>query len=114
MCVNAVRSAGAFNGRIAFTETLIPYDWDTTWIEQSLNQMFAVLNSTELHGSNPACENCAYSFQRARVEVPVSICLSVIAQHKHDGLNHAISWMLGGGLVGIVFAMILVVSAGLL
>ena len=67
---NAVRGASAFNGRMTFTETLVPYVWDASWIEQGLDQMLEVLNSTKLPDNNPACENCAYSFQRARVEVP--------------------------------------------
>lgn len=66
---NAVRSADAFNGRMAFTETLVPYAWDISWVVQSLNQMIEVLNSAELPDKNPACENCAYSFQRAKLEV---------------------------------------------
>ena len=66
---NADRSASAFNGQMIFSETLVPYSWDISWLEQSFNQMIEVLNSTELPDNNPACENCAYSFQRARLEV---------------------------------------------
>ena len=39
---------------------------------------------------------------------------AVIAQGKFGKLNQAISWMLGGGLIGVVFALILLVSIGLL
>ena len=66
---NAVESAGSFNGKMIFTETLVPYAWDTRWLEQSFNQMIEVLNSTELPNKNPACENCAYAFQRMNLEV---------------------------------------------
>ena len=65
---NAIRSAAGFNGRLAFTETLVPYAWDTSWVEPSLTQMIKVLNSTELPDANPACENCAYSFSRTEFE----------------------------------------------
>ena len=39
---------------------------------------------------------------------------AVIAQRKFDEINRAISWMLGGGLVGVVFALILLISAGMI
>ena len=32
---NAVWSAASFNGTMAFTETLVPYAWDTSWMEPS-------------------------------------------------------------------------------
>ena len=39
---------------------------------------------------------------------------AVIADAKFGQLDRAISWMLGGGLVGVVFALIVLVSIGLL
>ena len=65
---NGDRNALEFNGQISFTETLVPYDWDTNWIDRRLVDMTSVLNSNELPDSNPACENCAYSRQRATME----------------------------------------------
>ena len=65
---NGDRNALEFNGQISFTETLVPYDWDTNWIDRRLVDMTSVLNSNELPDSNPACENCAYARQRATME----------------------------------------------
>jgi hypothetical protein len=39
---------------------------------------------------------------------------AVIARQKYDELNAAITWMLGGGLVGVVFGLALLVSSRLL
>ena len=39
---------------------------------------------------------------------------AVIAQRKYEQLDRAITWMLGGGLVGVLFALILLVSSGLI
>jgi hypothetical protein len=36
-----------------------------------------------------------------------------IAQVKYQKLNEALSWMLGGGVTGVVFALILLISSGL-
>jgi len=65
---NADRQAEAFNGTMAFQETLVPYPWQADWIEEKLQNMIGVLNSATLPESNEACENCAYAKQRARLE----------------------------------------------
>ena len=39
---------------------------------------------------------------------------SMICQQKYDSLGDAINWMLGGGLLGIMFALILLISMGLM
>ncbi len=65
---NGDRNADEFNGQIMFAETLIPYTWDGNWIERAVFEMLDVLNSEMLPPSNPACENCAYSHQRAIME----------------------------------------------
>jgi hypothetical protein len=38
---------------------------------------------------------------------------AVITNHKYEKLNDAISWMLSGGLFGIAFALILLITIGL-
>ena len=65
---NGDRNGDAFNAQIRFTETLVPYTWDGEWIDGAILEMLDVLNSSELPQSNPACENCAYSYQRAIME----------------------------------------------
>lgn len=65
---NGDRTAEAFNGRIVFGETLVPYSLNTTWIENKLLQMIDVMNSETLPSRNFSCENCAYSQQRVSME----------------------------------------------
>ena len=65
---NGDRDAFEFNGHISFSETLVPYKWDISWIDQQLTLMSGVLNDTTLPEFNSSCENCAYSHQRALIE----------------------------------------------
>ena len=65
---NADGSVPSFDGKMKFTETLVRYFWDTSWLEKNLSEMIAVLNSRELPDRNPSCENCAYAFERAQAE----------------------------------------------
>ena len=65
---NADRSAPSFSGQLVFEETLVPYAWNVDWIETKVHDMINVLNSTDIPDSNPSCENCAYSHQRANIE----------------------------------------------
>ena len=51
-----------------FQEKLIPYTWDTSWIDSKLDEMLKVLTTQDLPKTNPSCENCAYSTQRALME----------------------------------------------
>ena len=65
---NANRSAPDFGGKMLFEETLVPYGWNTDWIEPKVTEMIEVLASSEMPPSTPACENCAYARQRATLE----------------------------------------------
>ncbi len=65
---NADRSAPGFAGQMTFDETLVPYEWASDWIEDKVQEMIEVLNSTELPEPTPSCENCAYAHQRAAIE----------------------------------------------
>jgi hypothetical protein len=64
---NADRSAPAFDSKIFFEETLVPYEWDSTWIEGKVWEMIDLLNSKKVPASNPSCENCAYVLQRDNI-----------------------------------------------
>ena len=64
---NANREAQGFYGVMGFKETLVPYTWDDSWIEAELREMLIVLNGPQPPDSNEACENCAYSMQRASI-----------------------------------------------
>jgi hypothetical protein len=65
---NADRGAPSFNSKMDFEETLVPYEWDSSWIEEKVFEMIKLLNSEELPESNPSCENCAYAHQRIITE----------------------------------------------
>jgi hypothetical protein len=65
---NADRAATAFEGNMRFEETLVPYEWDISWIEPSVLEMISILNSVDIPPQNPSCENCAYAQQRSLVE----------------------------------------------
>ena len=62
---NADRGAEDFGGVMSFSQTLIPYKWDSSWIEQKLGEMVAVLNSDSIPGSHNSCQNCAYSARKS-------------------------------------------------
>mgnify|MGYP003973923773 FL=1 len=65
---NADRSAPAFGSNMVFEETLVPYEWDSSWIEDKVLEMIDLLNSEKLPEDNPSCENCAYAQQRSIIE----------------------------------------------
>ena len=67
---NAKKDLDGFHGQLLFEETLVPYEWDGSWIDGSLGEMINILLSSELPESEPACENCAYAHQRAHAESP--------------------------------------------
>ena len=65
---NADVHADTFDGKLTFTETLVPYQWSIEWIPREIDKMVEVLNTEKLPPINPSCENCAYSQQRALIE----------------------------------------------
>ena len=64
LVVNADRYAEGFFGEMKFSETLIPYKHDFSWIDREVNNMIDCLNSEKLPESHLSCENCAYAKQR--------------------------------------------------
>jgi len=60
LVVNANRYAEGFNGKLEFSETLVNYAHDTSWVDGKVREMIACLNSEEVPEENPYCENCAY------------------------------------------------------
>ena len=51
--------------KLDFSETLIPYQWNTDWIPSKLKDMMKTLNSDDIPLSNESCENCAYARERS-------------------------------------------------
>ena len=65
---NADRAADGFYGKLDFSETLIPYEWDIGWISDKVQEMIDLMNSTHIPPSNPSCKNCAYAKQRSQFQ----------------------------------------------
>ena len=65
---NADRSADGFYGKMDFSETLIPYEWDTGWISNKVQEMIDVMNTVNIPPTNPSCKNCAYALQRSHFQ----------------------------------------------
>jgi CRISPR/Cas system-associated exonuclease Cas4 (RecB family) len=65
---NGNKEANGFYGNLKFSETLIPYDTSTDWIENEVDRMYDLMNDTDLPKHNISCENCAYAARRAEFE----------------------------------------------
>ena len=68
LVVNADRSAEGFNGKMSFSETLVPYKHNVSWITSKVEQMIALMNQKTVPQPNSSCENCAYARQRNRID----------------------------------------------
>ncbi|MBJ27365.1 MAG: hypothetical protein CL776_00945 [Chloroflexi bacterium] len=66
---NADKSATGFHGKLLFEEVLVPYKWNIDWISSHIDLLLDVLKADVLPESNPSCENCAYAYQRNRLEI---------------------------------------------
>ena len=63
---NADRNAGGFNGVMKFAEVLIPYEWNSEWIESKVTEMIDLMNQNKIPEANLSCKNCAYAEQYKR------------------------------------------------
>jgi hypothetical protein len=61
---NADRTAEGFYGEMKFSETLIPYNWNTDWIHGKVSEMIELMNNDIIPDAHPSCKNCAYAHQR--------------------------------------------------
>jgi hypothetical protein len=68
LVVNADKSLSGFNGNMKFSETIIPYKHDMSWIPSKIRQMIKVMNQNNIPDSHESCENCAYVRARLSVE----------------------------------------------
>lgn len=57
---NGKRDREAFDGKLEFDVTLIPYTGSADWIEKTLLKMKECLDGDEVPKSSPNCEYCAY------------------------------------------------------
>ena len=58
------------NKTMNFDEYLVPYNWNSDWIESKLDAMVALMNQHEIPEPNECCKNCAYSEQYAKAVHP--------------------------------------------
>lgn len=57
---NGRADAKAFDGKIEFDVTLIPYEGDDSWVEGTLKDIHACLNSSTVPQADPDCDYCTY------------------------------------------------------
>jgi len=60
---NAKREEDGFYQTMHFEEYLVPYKWNSNWIEKKVNEMVNLMNQHEIPEPNESCKNCAYSEQ---------------------------------------------------
>jgi hypothetical protein len=65
LVVNANRGAEGFYGNMKFSETIVPYTHNISWIPNKIEEMIRVMNSKGLPNGNESCEVCAYSRERS-------------------------------------------------
>jgi hypothetical protein len=65
---NANRNANGFFGKMEFSETLIPYRWESRWISERVSEMTKLMNQDDLPQGNPSCVNCISAKERATIE----------------------------------------------
>jgi len=64
---NADQDQEEFNQVMGFYEDLVPYNWNSGWVENKVDKMIALMNQHEIPVANECCKNCAYSEQYANV-----------------------------------------------
>lgn len=57
---NADKAVDAFDDKLVFDTTLVPVKTDTSWIEQTLNDIKACLEGTDIPPIGGSCEYCPY------------------------------------------------------
>lgn len=65
---NGDLDAEAFDGKLEFKVTLIPYEGDTAWIEPTLLKIKTCLMNDELPEAHEECDYCRYRFAVTRME----------------------------------------------
>ncbi len=65
LVVNGLTLESGFNSKLEFSEHLIPYENDTSWIEGKVDEMICCMNSDKVPEPSDYCEHCAYSLERS-------------------------------------------------
>ena len=65
---NGDATKSEFNCKLEFEVTLIPYEGDDSWVEQTVLDIYACLNSDKLPSSGTDCDFCKYRTVVSEVE----------------------------------------------
>jgi len=57
---NAARNRPGFHGKLEFENSIIPYEADDTWVEPTIFNIKAALDSNEIPKSAKDCQHCSY------------------------------------------------------
>lgn len=57
---NGITDKTAFDKKLEFEVTLIPYEGDDSWVEQAIIDAHKCLNSDQIPEANPECDYCSY------------------------------------------------------
>lgn len=57
---NGQKNRDAFNGKLEFDITLIPYEGNDSWVEKTINDLHTCLLSEQIPNANKDCDYCDY------------------------------------------------------
>ena len=69
LVVNADTSVNGFHGNMKFSETIIPYKHDISWIPSKVREMITLMNQEKVPEGHESCENCAYARERVKFDI---------------------------------------------
>ncbi len=65
---NGQKDRKAFDGKLEFEVTLIPYEGDDSWVEATINDIYKCLNLKSPPKPGQDCDYCAYFYSRQKQE----------------------------------------------
>ena len=65
---NGQKDRKSFDGKLEFDVTILPYEGDTSWIEDTIYRIKETLDKDELPVPSPDCEHCNLFYNRTEVE----------------------------------------------
>lgn len=69
---NALKNKESFDGKLEFDLSVIPYDGDSSWIEDTIFRIKETLDKEELPESSSECEHCNIFYNRTETEQSVT------------------------------------------
>ena len=60
---NGIKDKERFDQKLEFTTKIIPYKGDCSWVENTLNSIYDIINREEIPKKAPACSWCKYRDQ---------------------------------------------------